>query len=51
MQTRNVHYVVEIEIFLARAFNFNFNSGDRDDDIPYGAWDQPVILAHLDFHF
>ncbi|KAF9781640.1 Rapamycin-insensitive companion of mTOR, N-term-domain-containing protein [Thelephora terrestris] len=32
--TRNVHYVVEIEIFLARAFNFNFNSGERDDDVP-----------------
>ena len=39
--------MVEIEVFLARAFNFNFNSSERDDDIPYCARDLPTISTHL----
>lgn len=42
LQERNLHYVVEIEVFLARAFNFNATEGD--DDTSYA-----LHFIYLDF--
>jgi len=46
LQGRNLDYVVEVEVFLAKVFNF-MNEENDDEDLPcvFSSWQKCVLIV------